>query len=324
MKKEYSAFAEIARQQNLTKEEREVQEVSFCQNIVLSYAIARLHYYAYLVLDASGALAPQKMVVESLRTNAEEVEGITAWFFQEREKLINKFSSEDTSFEKQQEEIFSLESGRRQKMQKNLRGLMDIYFPRLSVVGLIHEQEEIMKFFLLPGDEYQIFFEIKDLNAYFYDIETAQNIEQKINKNKQKKGISFIGFHGLLLSIDKKYDIENMGDSFYNSIKECQCFANLIKHKSQKSYDDLLKYPYLFSPIETTIDPNNREPILSLNTFYRYIRSFEKFWIHILKNVHKPMECNEFIMQSHEHIDWCVQQYQKFPWNKEKNTTDSI
>ena len=317
----YSVFVKTIMQQKPTKKELEVLN---CQDVVLSYAIIRLHFYAELALNAFKTLAPKEMIAKNLRAKVGEVNEITVSSVRDLERLKNKFFLENTSLEKRKEEVNSHESGRQQKMQKNLREIVKIVFPRLSVVGLINEQEEIMKFFLLPGDEYQSFFKIKNFSAYFYDIETAQNIEQKINKNKQKKGISFIGFHGLLLSIDKKYDIENMGDSFYNSIKECQCFANLIKHKSQKSYDDLLKYPYLFSPIETTIDPNNREPILSLNTFYRYIRSFEKFWIHILKNVHKPMECNEFIMETHKQIDLCIQQYQERPWNKEGKIMDSI
>ena len=264
------------------------------------------------------------MVVEGLKAKAGEVEEITASSSRELERLKNKFSSENTSLEKQQEKMVSLAKDEQQKMQKNLRETVEIVFARLSVVGLIYEQEEMLKFFLLSDDEPRTFFGIESISAYLYDLKKIEKIERKFNESNPRRDISFIGFNDLLSSIDKKYDIKNKKHSFYNSIKECQCFANFIRHKSQLSYNSLLKYPHLFSSIGTTIDKNHQEPILSLNTFYRYIRSFEKFWIHILKNLHKPMKCNEFIMKSHDKIDSYVQQYQERPWNKEGKIMDSI
>ncbi len=317
MEQEFSDFVETSSQQKFTKEEK----VFNCQLIVLSYAISRLHCYAFLALKAFENLSlPKKIVVQMSNRNIREEETISVFHFLKQQKLENTFFRENTNFNKQKEEINSLMKDIRERMQNNLRKKMEIYFPRLSVVGLFHEQEEIMKSFLLWDDMYKNG-GIENFSAYFYDIEKIAKIKNKFKKRNED--ISFIGFRDLLLSINKKYNIKNKKISFYDNIKECQSFANFIKHKSQTSYNKLLKYQCLFVTLETTVD-SHREPILSLDTFYRYIRAFENFWIHICKNVHKPMECNEFITETHKQIDLCVKQYQELPWHKEGKILDRV
>ena len=317
MEKEARGVVEKTRQ--LTKKE---EEIISCQYTILTYAVKRLHYYAYFALDAFKFLSfPKEMMIRGLKANASEPEKISFLSFLKQEELKNEFLSENLNFEEYMERMNFSQIEAQKKMQKNLRQKVAICFARLSTVGLIHEVEEIMKYFLMSDDMYQ-HGGIDNFNVYFYDTEKIKQIQKTINKNKQKKGISFIGFNDLLKSVDEKYDITNKKHSFYNNIKECQSFANLVKHKSQKAYDDLLKYPNLFLRLETTDE--HKEPSLDLNTFYSYVSSFESFWVHICKNVHKPMERNEFIIESHRQIDLYIKQYQEHPWNKERKIMDKI
>ena len=324
MEQEFSDFVEIPRQRSFTKEAREKLKINLCQYQVLFFAISRLHHYANLALKA---FAPfyflKETMIKKMREDIREVPEISADFFSKQEALHNTLFEANANLKKINKEKISLQMNFQEKIQKSLLGIMETDFARLSVVGLIHEQEEIMKIFLFEDDVYKPL-GIENFGECFYDINKIKKIETKINKNKQKKGISFIGFNDLLESIDEKYDIKNKKYSFYNKIKECQSFANFVKHNSLKSYDDLSKYPHLFISLDGTVDKHQQEVVLSLNDFYRYIRAFENFWIHICKNVHKPMERNEFIIKSHKPIDLRVQKYQELPWNKEGKIMDCV
>ena len=325
MVQEKSGFAEIPDQQKLTKEDKEELGITLCQYKVLFFAIGRLHHYADIALNVFAPFYFSKeTLVKMLKEHTKEtleMGKVNAELLSKQEALLDKLSSGNKNLKKISEEIISLKKKFKEKTQKNLRQVMEMYFAGLSVVGLINEQEEIMKFFLLLDNLYKPL-GIEKFSGYFYDMNKINKI--KINNESKGRDISFIGFDKLLSSIHGKYNIKNERSSFYDDIKECQYFSNFAKHASQESYKILLRHSKLPILPDGVVDKNHQELSLKLDDFYRYIRAFENFWIHICKNVHKPMECNEFITETHEQIDLIVQKYQELPWHKEGKIMDSV
>ena len=216
---------------------------------ILFFAVESIH----AVSELQGYLEYSLSKFDLPKTREEEIKEV--------EKFIEQVNPIKNEYKKVAEEIksgsenyakFLRESGVERKINF------------LIFIGLLHHQEDFLK----SLGACDIFFKSKISNSLTLG---------KLLESKQKN------------SINRAFRFKNelLEQPFYQNLKECNAFCNLIKHNEKgtlerfEKINETLTYKFTHNVHEM----ESRELILSSRFFLRYIESFKNLWIYIYSKI---------------------------------------